>query len=76
MPGKIVVGTDFRAEADRAIDRAFCAAEEETDVSFLYVDDWYEVETQQYDLVIANDLFPNVDHHNPRALGLSRVLNQ
>ena len=28
MPGKIVVGTDFRAEADRAIDRAFCAAEE------------------------------------------------
>lgn len=28
MPGKIVVGTDFRAEADRAIDRALKLAEE------------------------------------------------
>ena len=28
MPGKIVVGTDFRAEADRAIDRALELAKE------------------------------------------------
>ncbi len=33
----------------------------ETDVSFIHEDDWYEVETKNFDLVIANDLFPNVD---------------
>ena len=35
--------------------------ESESNKAFLLSNDWYEIESRNYDLVVANDIFPNVD---------------